>query len=85
MVVAPAVDKEGEEIYPRKWNHEFMDMPVVEKAKQNTPCFSPEVMSGLASWKYKRERMLFILCGATGLRIGEALGLKLTSTSHRTF
>ena len=25
-VVASAVNKEGEEIYPRKWDHEFMDM-----------------------------------------------------------
>jgi integrase len=77
MVVASAVDKEGEEIYPRKWNHEFVDMPVVEKAKQNTPCFSHEVMSGLATWKKERERMVFILCGAAGLRIGEALGLEI--------
>ena len=77
MVVASAVDKEGEEIYPRKWNHEFMDMPMVVKAKQNTPCFSPEIMSGLATWKKERERMVFILCGAAGLRIGEALGLEI--------
>jgi integrase len=76
-VVASAVDKEGEEIYPRKWNHDFMDMPVVEKAKQNTPCFSTEIMTGLANWKYERERMVFILCGAAGLRIGEALGLEI--------
>ena len=76
-VVASAVDKEGEEIYPRKWNHDFMDMPMVEKAKQNTPCFSAEIMTGLATWKYKRERMVFILCGAAGLRIGEALGLEI--------
>jgi Phage integrase family len=77
MVVASAVDKEGEEIYPRKWNHEFIDMPIVDKAKQNTPSFSSEVMSGLANWKEERERMVFILCGATGLRIGEALGLEI--------
>jgi len=77
MVVASAVDKEGEEIYPRKWNHEFMDMPMIDKAKQNTPCFSAEIVSGLAAWKYERERMLFILCGATGLRIGEALGVEI--------
>lgn len=76
-VVASAVDKEGEEIYPRKWNHDFMDMPVVEKAKQNTPCFSTEIMTGLANRKYERERMVFILCGAAGLRIGEALGLEI--------
>ncbi len=77
MVVASAVNKEGEEIHPRKWNHEFMDMPIVEKAKQNTPCFSPDIMSGLATWKKERERMVFILCGAAGLRIGEALGLEI--------
>lgn len=77
MVVASAVDAEGEEIFPRKWNHEFIDMPVVEKSKQNTPCFSGDVMTGLAGWKKPRERVLFILCGAAGLRIGEALGIEI--------
>ena len=37
MVVASAVDQEGEEVYPRKWNHQFIDMPIVERSKQNTP------------------------------------------------
>jgi integrase len=77
MVVASAVNDEGEEIYPRKWNNEFIDMPIVEEEKQNTPTFSTEVMKGLASWKKKRERMIFILCGAAGLRIGEALGIEI--------
>ncbi len=77
MVVASAVNDEGEEIYPREWNHEFIDMPVVEEEKQNTPTFSSEVMTGLASWKKKRERMIFILCGSAGLRIGEAIGIEI--------
>jgi integrase len=77
MVVASAVDEQGEQIHLRKWNHEFIDMPVVEKDKQNTPCFSSEVMTGLASWRKKRERILFILCGAAGLREGEALGIEI--------
>jgi len=76
-VVASAVDKEGEEIYPRKWNHEFIDMPVVAESRQNTPCFSGEVMTGLADYAEPRERMLFTLCGATGLRIGETLGIEI--------
>ena len=67
MVVASAVDEQGEEIYPRKWNNEFIDLPVVEKEKQNTPSFSAQVMTGLARWKKARERMIFILCGAAGL------------------
>jgi len=77
MVVASAVDEQGEEIYPRKWNAEFIDLPVVEKEKQNTPSFSSEVMTGLARWKRGRERTVFILSGATGLRIGETLGIEI--------
>jgi hypothetical protein len=64
MVVASAVNEQGDEVYPRNWNHEFIDMPVVEKDKQNTPSFSSEVMTGLAKWKKKRERTIFILRGA---------------------
>jgi integrase len=77
MVVASAVDGDGNQIYPRKWNHEFIDMPVVEKTKQNTPSFSSDVMTGLGRWRYPQECMLFILAGAAGLRIGEVLGLEI--------
>jgi len=35
MVVASVVDKQGEQIYPRKWNHDFIDLPVPQKDKQN--------------------------------------------------
>ena len=77
MVVASAVNDEGEEIYPRKWNHEFIDMPVVEEEKQNTPTFSSDVMTGLARWKKRRERMIFVMCGAGGFRLGEALGIEI--------
>lgn len=77
MVVASVVDDDGSELYPRDWNHEFMDVPLVEKSKQNTPSFSSEVMTGLARWKNPKTRMLFILCGAAGLRISEALGIEI--------
>jgi len=59
------------------WNHDFMDVPLVEKSKQNTPSFSSLAMSGLAEWKSPKERMLFILCGGAGFRIGEALGIEI--------
>jgi integrase len=77
MVVASAVNENGEQIHTRKWNHEFIDLPVVDKNKQNAPSISSEIMKGLAAWKKKRERVLFILCGAAGLRISEALGLEI--------
>ena len=56
-------------------------MPVVEQSKQNTPCFSGDVMTGLAGWKKPRERVLFILCGAGPRGLGRHLVLKSTSTS----
>jgi hypothetical protein len=77
MVVASVVDDDGSELYPRDWNHEFMDVPLVEKSKQNTPSFSSEVLTGLARWKNPKTRMLFILCGAAGSRISEALGIEI--------
>ncbi len=77
MVVASVVDDDGNQVYPREWNHEFMDVPLVEKSKQNTPSFSSEVMTGLAKWKKLKERTLFIVCGASGLRISEALGIEI--------
>ena len=77
MAVASAVDERGEQIYPRRWNHDFIDLPVPQKDKQNTPSFSAEVMTGLARWTKPRERMVFILCGAAGLRIGEVLGIEI--------
>src|SRR5207244_6993164 len=30
MVVASVVDQDGNQVHPRKWNHEFIDMPIVE-------------------------------------------------------
>jgi integrase len=41
--------------------------------------------AGLASWKKKRERMIFILCGAAGLRIGEVLGIEINKHVSQDF
>ena len=76
-VVASLLDDDGNQVLPRKWNSEFIDSPIVESAEQNRPSFSPNIVSGLACWRYSKERMLFILAGATGMRIGEALGLEI--------
>ena len=77
MVVASVVDEDGNQVYPRKWNHEFIDMPVVEPSEQNRPSFSSAIMTGLAKYRCPREQMLFVLAGAGGLRIGEALGIEI--------
>ncbi len=77
MVVASVMDDDGNQIYPRKWNHAFMDMPIVEELKQNRPSFSSDIMTGLANYDRPKQRMLFILGGAAGFRISEALGIEI--------
>src|SRR5579864_310619 len=63
MVVASVVDADGNQVYPRKWNHDFIDMPIVEPPEQNRPSFSSEIMARLAKYQRPREQMLFILGG----------------------
>ena len=75
MVVASAVNENGEEIHPRKWNHEFIDLPEVRDQRQ--PVHSSETMKAIAAGSEGRELMLFVLLGATGLRFGEAFGLEI--------
>jgi hypothetical protein len=33
-VVAAAIDENGEQLFPRKWNDEYIDAPLVEKQNQ---------------------------------------------------
>jgi hypothetical protein len=76
-VVASAMSSEGEQLYPRNWNFHFIGLPVVDEKKQRKPSLTaPEVeqILGRAKGRYK---VLFALLAGTGLRIGEALGLKL--------
>jgi hypothetical protein len=37
FVVASAVDEEGDQIHPRAWNHEFIQLPLVIRENQNRP------------------------------------------------
>jgi site-specific recombinase XerD len=75
MVVASAVNENGEQVHPRTWSHEFMDLPEVRNQRQ--PSHSGEMMTEIAAGSKGREQMLFVLLGASGLRFGEALGLEI--------
>jgi len=75
MVVASAVNENGEKVHPRTWNHEFIDLPEVKDQRQ--PIHSSEIMKAMATGSEGRERMLFVLLGATGLRFREAFGLEI--------
>jgi integrase len=73
------VDEDGMETYPRNWRKMGLVIPKVNRRKQRRPCFTKDVMNHLANslTVERKMRMLFVLCGATGLRLGEALGIRV--------
>jgi integrase len=81
MVVASAVDSEGEQTYPRKWNHNFIGLPIVDPNKQHRPTVTETELAEILASAKGRYAVLFALLAGTGLRIGEALGLKPTDLS----
>jgi integrase len=76
MVVASVVNDEGDEVYPRKWNHDFIGLPIIDKNKQHRPTVTESEVSEITSHRSFRFGVLFSLLAGTGLRIGEALALK---------
>jgi integrase len=79
LVVASAVDVEGEQIYPRKWNHDFIQLPIVRRDQQRRPTVTEADLGAiLSSVSNRKYVMLFALLAGTGLRIGEALALHPT-------
>jgi integrase len=75
LVVASAVNDEGEEICPRKWNRDFIDLPEIKNQKQ--PSFTTEEATAVVGRATGQYQILFALLAGTGMRIGEALGLEV--------
>jgi len=76
-VVSSVVSSEGEQLYPRNWNFHFMGLPVIDEKKQQKPSFTASEVEGVLARAKGRYKVLFALLAGTGLRIGEALAIKL--------
>jgi integrase len=81
MVVASALNDEGEEIYPRKWNQNFVGMPILKREEQHRPTVTEAELGEILASTSERWAVLFAFLAGTGLRIGEALALKPTDLS----
>jgi integrase len=67
----------GEPLYPRVWNNDVIDLPVVEYHKQRRPSLKADGINALiASAESDEERYLYVLLAATGMRISETLALE---------
>ncbi|MHB8484623.1 MAG: tyrosine-type recombinase/integrase [Candidatus Acidiferrales bacterium] len=74
-VKASAVDENGEQLYPTKWNYEFADIP--EIGNQRTPIFAGEEITRIVAEAQKQDRVILALFPASGLRAGELFGLEV--------
>jgi integrase len=75
-VVGSAIDENGEEVFPRKWNDEYIDAPVVKD--QNQPSSTGEGITKIVKEATGQYRMLYALLSGCGpLRAGEALGVEI--------
>jgi hypothetical protein len=75
-VVASAINEDGDPLFPRTWNEEFIDAPLIRHQRQpSTDCEGATAILAAATGQY---RVLYaLLAGCGPLRAGEALGLEI--------
>src|SRR5947208_17003671 len=75
-VVASAINEDGEELFPWKWNEEYIDAPLIDAQRQ--PSTNAEGVTAIVSSAKGQYQMLYALGAGCGpLRAGEALGLEV--------
>jgi integrase len=83
-VVASAVDSQtGDPLYPRTWNHSFIDAPTISGQKQ--PCATAEeVNRAITNATSHQEQLFYALLAGAGLRVAEALSIHVSGTEDQT-
>jgi hypothetical protein len=83
-VVASAADPQtGDPLYPRTWNHSFIDAPTISAQKQ--PCATTEdVERAIKSATSHQEQLFYALLAGAGLRVAEALSIHVSGAEDQT-
>ncbi len=80
LIVASAISEDGDRLYDRKWNFEFLDLPPVEGQKQPVVTLE-QLKAALADEQYG---LFYAFLAGTGMRIGEALACRLGTDGVHT-
>lgn len=72
QIVKSAVDENGNQLFPRTWNNEFLDLPVINHSEQKAPVTSAKAIEKALKTE---DRGLYALLAGSGLRVGEATAL----------
>jgi integrase len=81
-LVVASLKVNREEVYKRTWDNEYIDLPVVDPEDQNSEAFTPEGMTQILDAALQKATanpayILALIVGGLGLRIGEALAVKV--------
>ena len=83
-IVASAIDKRGEPLFPRTWKEDVINRPSVRHQKQ--PSVNKEGMEAILKVVEEPYRLLFqLLAGCGPMRAGEALGLEIDKHISKDF
>jgi integrase len=78
QIIRSARDPEtGEPLHRLKWNREYLGLPKIVKDDQHVPAVTVEQVEKLVSESTGDEQALYVIAAATGMRIGEILGLEV--------
>lgn len=83
-IIASCQDSEGEKLFPREWNTEFITRGLAPIRDQRTPCATSEQIQSAIARCDGIDRALIIFGSATGLRVGEILALRVAPIEGRT-
>ena len=70
-------DRKGKQLFPRKWDLNYIGLPAVDKKSQNAPTLEATEIESIVAAAKERYRVLYCLLAGSGLRIAEALGLEV--------
>jgi integrase len=76
-VIASAEKNDGDKMYPRDWNLVFIGLPKIDAKKQNKPAFSADEIETIMSKARSHYPTFYALLAGSGLRVGEAVGLRI--------
>ena len=78
-IVAFPVNENGDRLFPRDWNFNFVDLPVIQNQKQST--VTPSQLGAILGSKHG---VFFATLAGTGLRIGEILPTRICDDREHT-
>jgi integrase len=75
-IVASAVNEDGDLLYPRQWNTDFIDAPIVNQKDQRAPIIGRSDLQTALGRSQGQFKTLYALLAGTGLRVSESMALR---------